>query len=279
MRVCGRDQVGEAIMAGIRAWFCNPDAEPDFKQIVEKSLALFGVFTGATLSFYVKDFLLADKDLAGFNDFSLWARACLVATVIALFLRYIVGSASHLHATYVPKVTMSHKVIFAKDAAGNPIAELVSSERRELASSSLNWLFFDIGMLVLFGIVAVFIIQASNLEEFMWFSSGFVLVGFAWGVVAFFCRPPRDAEFAKRWLAIDIVQIAITLVLIYALRQRWVGSVGAPTILAAVYVFCLFLDFAMISRPPVISRRERNPPSVEEAGSGLASLRVTPPAS
>ena len=266
-------------MAGIRAWFYNADAEPDFKQIVEKSLALFGVFTGATLSFYVKDFLLADKDLAGFNEFSLWARACLVATVIALFLRYIVGSASHLHATYVPKVTTSHKVIFAQDAAGNPLAELVSSERRELVSASLNWLCFDVAALVLFGIVAVFIIQASNLEEFMWFSSGFVLVGLAWGIVALFCRPPRDAEFAKRWLVIDIVQIAITLVLIYALRRHWVGSIGAPTILAAVYVFCLFLDFAMISRPPVIARQEPSLPSVEEAGSGLASLRVTPPAS
>jgi hypothetical protein len=50
----------EAIVAGIKEWFYDPGAEPDFKQIVDKSLVLFGVFTGATLSFYVKDFLLAD---------------------------------------------------------------------------------------------------------------------------------------------------------------------------------------------------------------------------
>jgi len=62
-------------MTGIRQWFYNANAEPDFKQIVEKSLALFGVFTGATLSFYVKDFLLMDKDVQGFKELPLWSRA------------------------------------------------------------------------------------------------------------------------------------------------------------------------------------------------------------
>jgi hypothetical protein len=240
-------------VAGIRDWFSDTAAEPDFKEIVDKSLVLFGVFTGATLSFYVKDFLLADKDLAGFNGFSVSARACLVAAVIALLLRYIVGSASHLNATYVPKVTTSHKVIFGTDAAGNPVAEVVSSEHRELASASLRWLFFDIAFLVLFGIVAVFIIQASNLEQFMWSASLFVAVGFVWGVFAYFCRSSRDVLFAKRWMAIDIVQVAITVALIYSLRWGWFGDHGntfVPAILAAVYVFCLFIDFAVGSRPP-----------------------------
>lgn len=240
-------------MAGIKEWFYNPDAEPDFKQIVEKSLALFGVFTGATLSFYVKDFLLADKDLAGFNGFSVWTRACLVAAVIALLLRYIVGSASHLNATYVPKVTTSNKVIFATNNAGDQVAEVFTSERRELASASLNWLFIDIAFLVLFGIVAVFIIQASNLEKFMWSASSFVAVGFVWGVVAYFLRPPRDVKFAKRWMAIDIVQVAITVALIYGHQWCWFGDYGdicVPVILAAVYVFCLYVDFAVGSRPP-----------------------------
>jgi hypothetical protein len=249
----------EAIVAGIREWFYNPDAEPDFKQIVDKSLVLFGVFTGATLSFYVKDFLLADKDLAGFNGFSVWTRACLVAAVIALLLRYIVGSASHLNATYVPKVTPSYKAIIAEDADGNQIAELVSSESRELASSSLGWLFIDIAFLVLFGIVAVFIIQASNLEQFMYRASIFVAVGFVWGAVAFVCQPlrfhrsPRDVKFAKRWMAIDIGQVAITVALIYFLRWRVFGDYGdicVPVVLAAVYVFCLYVDFAVGSRPP-----------------------------
>src|SRR6202030_2048203 len=112
---------------------------------------------------------------------------------------------------YVVKVTPSFRAIIAQDAAGNPVAELVSSERRELASASLNWLFIDIAFLVVFGIVAVFIIQASNLEKFMWSASSFVAVGFVWGVVAYFLRPPRDVKFAKRWMAIDIVQVAITV--------------------------------------------------------------------
>jgi hypothetical protein len=42
-------------------WLCDWNVKPDFKQIVEKSLALFGVFTGVTLSFYIKDFLFGNN--------------------------------------------------------------------------------------------------------------------------------------------------------------------------------------------------------------------------
>lgn len=40
----------------------QPSATPDFKQIVEKTLAVFAVFTGATLTFYVKDFLFSEPN-------------------------------------------------------------------------------------------------------------------------------------------------------------------------------------------------------------------------
>ena len=42
---------------------CTPHDRPDLKQIVDRTMALFAVYTGATLSFFVKDFLFSDKNL------------------------------------------------------------------------------------------------------------------------------------------------------------------------------------------------------------------------
>jgi hypothetical protein len=87
----------------------------------------------------------------------------------------------------------------------------------------------------------------------MWSASSYVAVGFVWGAVAYFLRPPRDVKFAKRWMTIDIVQVAITVALIYGHKWRWFGDYGdicVPVILAAVYVLCLYVDFAVGSRPP-----------------------------
>jgi hypothetical protein len=123
-------------MAGIDKWFYNTEAEPDFKQIVEKSLALFGVFTGATLSFYIGDFLFANKLPPDFTGYPFWSRACLVAAVIALLLRYIVGSAVHLNLMYVPKVTTRVEEIIVKDSVGNELRELVLSEKKAIVSKS-----------------------------------------------------------------------------------------------------------------------------------------------
>jgi hypothetical protein len=102
-----------------RAWLYDRDAQPDCKQIVENSLALFGVFTGVTLSFYIRDFLFGDKIPWGFRDFSLWERGLMTASVISLLLRYIVGSAVHLTATHVPKVTTTIKKIGGKQVSGS----------------------------------------------------------------------------------------------------------------------------------------------------------------
>jgi len=243
-------------MTGIRQWFYNANAEPDFKQIVEKSLALFGVFTGATLSFYVKDFLLMDKDVQGFKELPLWSRACVVAAVIALLLRYIVGSASHLNARYVPKVTTTWlEEAIVKDAQNKDVRLSVLRERKTLVSSSLGWLFFDIVMLVAFGVVAVFIIQAPDLEWLMFFASCFVFAGFAWSVIAFFLRKD-DAVIAQRWMAIDMTQLLITLLLMYLLWIGWLGTLQTTAILAAVYVSCLLVDFTVMSRPPVTKKKD-----------------------
>jgi hypothetical protein len=215
-------------------WFYDRSAKPDFKQLVEKSLALFGVFTGVTLSFYIKDFLFGDNIPVGFLDFSIIDRVLISASVIALLLRYIVGSAVHLNATYVAKVTMTI-------GNGNAIVE-----EKHLKSDNLRWLFVDIVFLVGFGLLAVVIIYSSDLDKFLLHSAAFIAVGLAWSAIAYWWRE-GDKPVAARWLAIDGFQLAVTLGLYYA---ACLSDFSKTWLLAPIYVACLFLDFGVVSRPP-----------------------------
>ncbi len=218
---------------------CDWGAAPDFKQIVEKSLALFGVFTGVTLSFYIKDFLFGDRIPPGFAQFPAWARTLVALSVIALLLRYIVGSAVHLTATYVVQVSTTLKLDTATSR------RVLVEEKQPPKLNSLPWLFFDILMLVVFGVLAVWIIYSANFGEFMLRSGYFISLGLIWSVIALFCRP-ADRAVAERWWWIDMFQLGITLLLIFTSCDVLVKT----TILALVYTFCLFLDFCVVSRPP-----------------------------
>ncbi len=231
-------------------WICPSSEFPDFKQIVEKTLAVFAVFTGATFTFYVNDFLLVRKPLPpGFGHFSLIDRVLVLAAVMSLLVRYITGSAVHLNAAYVPKTTQ-----VVEPTADNPktfaIREIKSPHDR-----SIGLLFFDIMLLVGFGILAVFITLASTMRELLIYSLMFVLGGFIWSLIAML-RPVAERAIAKRWLLIDGAQAAITAGLICLsisdIRKAWV--------LAAVYVFCLFLDFAVLSRPSEAWQAPAKPP-------------------
>jgi hypothetical protein len=214
-------------------WFYDRNAKPDFKQIVEKSLALFGVFTGVTLSFYIKDFLFGDNIPIGFVDFSWFGRTLISASVISLLLRYIVGSAVHLNATYVAKVTTT-------------IQNNVLVEAKQPKSELLGLLFFDIVILVVFGILAVVIIYSHDLDEFLLHSAAFIGVGLGWSLIALRWRP-GDGPVALRWAVIDGFQLAVTLLLLYAIP--WSDFTKA-WVLAFLYVGCLYIDFGVVSRPP-----------------------------
>jgi hypothetical protein len=222
----------------VEYWFYDRNAKPDFKQLVEKSLALFGVFTGVTLSFYIKDFLFGDNIPVGFLDFSVFDRVLISASVIALLLRYIVGSAVHLNATYVAKVTTR-------------IVNNVLVEEKQPKLEKLGWLFFDIVILVAFGLLAVVIIYSSDLDKFLLHSAAFIAVGLAWSVIAFCCRE-GDQPVAARWLAIDGFQLAVTIGLYFAACwsvTNW-SDFTKTWMLAPIYIGCLFLDFCVVSRPP-----------------------------
>jgi hypothetical protein len=229
-----KSQTMEADMGfrNVEYWFYDRNAKPDFKQIVEKSLALFGVFTGVTLSFYIKDFLFGDNILAGFRGFSKLDRTLISASVISLLLRYIVGSAVHLNATYVAKVTTR-------------IVNNVLVEEKQPKLENLRWLFFDLLILVIFGLLAVYIIYSPDLEEFLWRSAVFILVGLLWSVVALAVRR-GDRPVAARWAVIDGLQFLLTL----GLYEAYCSDSGKIKWLAFIYIGFLFVDFGVVSRPP-----------------------------
>ena len=210
-------------------WFYDAGAEPNFKQIVDKSLDLFAVFTGVPLAFFVKDFLF-ENTKPGFAALSFPSRAFVAAAVIALLLRFIVGSAAHLNSRYKPQ----------KPAAGG--AKVVQLP-------SLGWLFCDIVFLVLFGTFAVYIVYAGNLHDLMVRAFSFIAAGLAWGVLAVALRE-KDRAIARPWMAINTGQLAITATLIWCSWSFLQSDAVKAAILAGVYVFCLFLDFAVVSRPP-----------------------------
>jgi hypothetical protein len=219
-----------------RDWICHRNDTPDYKQIVEKTLALFGVFTGATLSFYVKDFVFGEKIPTGFRDFPFWGRILVAVSVMALLLRYIVGSAVHLNATYVPKVTTKIGV-----AVGGfqPVIE-----EKQPTSASMCWLFFDMAVLVGFGMLAVAIIYSTDFGQFLLHSSYYILAGLLWSVVAMLWRP-GDARIAKSWLAIDLSQFILT----WGLIELPCDDLIRAALLASIYLVFLFLDFCVVSRP------------------------------
>jgi hypothetical protein len=205
---------------------CEAKHPQFFKQIVEKSLAVFAVFTGATLSFYVKDFLFSEKLPAGFKDFPGWARVCILAAAVALLLRYILGSAVHLNHVYVPET-----------AGGDP------------RSKSLCCLFFDIVFLVVFGMLSIFITQANDMTDFMLRVVYFIGAGMAWSVAALLRQNQRS--IAGKWLVVDVIQLVFTLALICRAHIACVGTVIdarggdllVAAILAPVYLIFLYVDF------------------------------------
>ena len=201
---------------------CKPLTEPDFKQIVDKALALFAVYTGATLSFFVKDFLFSDANLKAFHDLGDWLQywgLYAAVAVVALLLRYIIGSAVHLNFTYVPRTTQR---------VPNDGGDIVAT--KTYGSTSVCQIFVDLLFLILFGILAVFITRrADNIHVLMWDSVYFVSAGFLWSLLA---------RVGSRSTAYIFLTIAITFLPIDELGQ---AIVLGPTYLVFLFVDCSYM--------------------------------------
>jgi hypothetical protein len=111
---------------------CQPNDNPDLKQIIDRTMALFAVYTGATLSFFVKDFLFSAENLKKYTTLADWLQYWgfwISLAVVALLLRYILGSACHLNQVYIAKTTQkidNNKIV---------------TDAQTLRSANICWLF------------------------------------------------------------------------------------------------------------------------------------------
>lgn len=129
---------------------------PNFDNSVKVILATFTVFTGLTLTRFLTP-NPAPVDIGDFSDWHWWGFFALVA----LLLRYIIGSAIHLNHTY----------------GGDPPRSI-----------HVFLLFKDLMFLVFFGMLALYIMEANRPDEFVRRAMLFVLAGFAWSIIDYLIR-------------------------------------------------------------------------------------------
>lgn len=180
---------------------------PKFDDAIRVILATFTVFTGLTLTRFLAppDKIVGNNlapikippiEIDAIHGWRWWAFFALVA----LLLRYIIGSAIHLNYVY------------GGDAP---------------RSSSIAMLFKDLIFLVLFGMLAFYIIDANDVEHFVTRAMLFVLAGFIWSIGDYMVRrllcfgtdgneadsdslKGVDILFAVVFIAVGIVVIGLT---------------------------------------------------------------------
>ena len=144
---------------------------------------------------------------------------------MALLLRYIIGSAIHLNHTY----------------GGKPPRSL-----------SVFLLFKDLMFLVLFGMLALYIMEAVTLEDFIRRVMLFVGAGFAWSIIDYFFR--RFWSFDKRLAQGDtrmsqIIDLVVVSFLLGSAAGYSIG-VGAKILIffwRAALVVIVGIVFAIIN--------------------------------
>jgi len=226
------------------------DLEPAVKVI----LSTFAVFVGFTLTETVKS--LSTQSLVDWN----WQSVAslfedphwwLLVALVALLLRFIVGSSVHLNHTYVKSLK--------ENAPANE------------KSSSVAMLFKDLAFLIIFGILAVFISRAltdpkalgqlteSNLQSllstFEFRCAVFLSVGLVWSAIDIVCRLIWGAIFdnewagwhGRIWIIFDVLQLIYT---VWIVPYFWMTGLAQAEALGIGYVVFLFIDLQLMIQIP-----------------------------
>jgi hypothetical protein len=172
-------------------WIKKP---PNFDDIVKVILATFTVFTGLTLT----RFLTTNPGMVDIGDLGNWHWWGFFS-LVALLLRYIIGSAIHLNSTY----------------GGAPPR-----------STHVSLLFKDLMFLVFFGMLALYIMEATEPGDFVRRAMLFVLAGFAWSILdylirRFVCYASGNDEVDDATLRIiDMIAVFVFVVLAILMISR-----------------------------------------------------------
>jgi len=177
-------------------WIKKP---PNFDDVVKVILATFTVFTGLTLT----RFLTANPTMVDLGDLGNWHWWGFFA-LVALLLRYIIGSAIHLNRTYV----------------GDPPR-----------STHVALLFKDLMFLVFFGMLALYIMEATQPGDFARRAMLFVLAGFTWSILDYLIRRFVCYVFGNdevdnatlRIVDLIFVFVFVVLAILMVSRPAWAG--------------------------------------------------------
>jgi hypothetical protein len=187
----------------------------DFSQAVATVLTTFGVLVAVSIA----DFFDETKNKLP-EGVRLWALLIL----LALLLRYIIGSAIHLNRTYNP-----------------PAADYDHSPS--------TWMFLkDIGFLIAFGVVAIRITRAPTFFHFFQQSALFVGISLLWSITDAVIHglgwASHEKPFYLIWMPIDAAQLLLTLLIYACLNEPHLVA----KVLTVVYMLFFFGDLVLMIR-------------------------------
>jgi hypothetical protein len=192
---------------------------PDLVQAVNVVIQTFAAFVGISLT----DFFDDAKNRLG-DDLRSWTFIALVA----LLLRYIVGSAVHLNRAYGTRKGQDQPLL--------PSIPLFTK---------------DLLFLVAFGYVAIQMTHSHKFVHFVQASAWFVGLGLLWSVTdrgfrwLFLRHRAGDAalnQLSFAWAGIDFSQLLVTGLLVYCSGT----GVRTAVLLALVYVMIFFADMGFL---------------------------------
>ena len=213
-----------------------------FEDSVKAILTTFGVFTGFVIKAAIDGIKFKPSsswlDSWGtFLDLLLNPHLYICLATVALLLRFILGSAVHLNLCYVEEPRSRMPVM----------------------------LFKDLAFLIVFGVIAVFMIDArDNVAAFAARAGVFVLVGLLWSVVDLVARSGQvnvgeRSLFSREWTIIDLCQLGAILFVLIEVTSDLVGAI----ILAVGFSIALYLDMTV-----VLAARKPADPDAPAAAAG-----------
>jgi len=188
----------------------------DFSKSVDVILVTFGALVAISLT----DFFDEKKNKAFTDDVRFWA----ILALLALLLRFIVGSAVHLNRTY-------------NRTPQNPA---------DYANSPSILLFLkDIGFLIAFGIVAILITHSATFLHFLQKSATFVALSLAWSlldaVIHWFGYASDEPPFYVIWVPIDAAQLLLIFCVYPLQHDPLLGAIALAVICISFTLVDLFL--------------------------------------
>jgi len=207
-----------------------------FEQTVKVILQTFAVFVGFTLNEAIKSAIEKKGDYKDWHWYALLA-------LIALLLRFIIGSTVHLNRTYVTP------------PATQPLAA------GQATSTSVGMLFKDLLFLVAFGIAAIFMSKGKDVSEFAFWGMVYLFCAAIWCLVDWVLRDvikwcgdtettTRVGAFSPPWLGLCLGQLAFTaaLYVVYVCVLPTMPATAVAITLAGGYIACLYIDLRIILR-------------------------------